>query len=72
MVHEPNVTIEEISQIKAKTLVIAGTRDIIKEDHTRLIAKNIPGAELAFINGTHFVANKNAEAFNQKVLEFLK
>ena len=72
MVNEPNVTIEEISRIKAKTLVIAGTRDMIKEDHTKLIAKNIPGAKLVFINGTHFIANKNAEAFNHQVLEFLK
>ncbi len=72
MVNEPNVTIEEISRIKAKTLVIAGTRDMIKEDHTKLIAKNIPGAKLVFIKGTHFIANKNAEAFNRQVLEFLK
>jgi len=72
MVNEPNVTIEEIAQIKAKTLVIAGTRDMIKEDHTKLIAKNIPGAKLVFVKGTHFIANKNAEAFNHQVLEFLK
>lgn len=72
MVNDPNVKPEELSRIKAKTLVIAGTRDIIKEEHTRLIAKSIPGAELAFIQGTHFIANKNAEAFNQRVLEFLK
>jgi hypothetical protein len=72
MVNEPNVTIEEISQIKAKTLVIAGTKDMIQEDHTRLIAENIPGAELVFIRGTHFVANKNPEEFNQQVLKFLK
>ena len=40
-------------------------------DHTKLIAKSIPGAELAFLPGDHFVAGKNPEAFNQKVLEFL-
>lgn len=72
MVNEPNVTIEEIAQIKVKTLVIAGTRDMIKEDHTKLIAKNIPGAKLVFVKGTHFIANKNAAAFNHQVLEFLK
>lgn len=30
MVHEPNIAPEELSRIKAKTLVIAGTRDMIK------------------------------------------
>jgi len=72
MVNDPNVKPEELSRIRAGTLVIAGTRDIIKEEHTRLIAKSIPGAELVFIKGTHFIANKNAEAFNQRVLEFLR
>lgn len=72
MVNAPNVTAEELSRIKAKTLVIAGTRDMIKEAHTKLIAESIPGAELAFIRGNHFIAEKNAEAFNQKVLDFLR
>lgn len=71
MVNDPNVTAEELSRIKAKTLVIAGTRDMIREAHTKLIAESIPGAELAFIRGNHFIAEKNAEAFNQKVLDFL-
>lgn len=72
MVNDPNVTAEELSRIKAKTLVIAGTRDMIREAHTKLIAESIPGAELAFIRGNHFIAEKNAEAFNQKVLDFLR
>lgn len=72
MVNDPNVTTGELSRIKAKTLVIAGTRDMIKEDHTKLIAKSIPETELIFVKGTHFIANRNAEIFNQRVLEFLK
>lgn len=72
MVHEPNVSVNKLSGIRARTLVIAGTRDMIKEKHTKLIAKSIPGAEIAFIKGNHFIANRNPEAFNQRVLEFLK
>lgn len=71
MVNDPNVSTEELAGIKAKTLVIAGTRDMVKEKHTRLIAESIPGAELAFIKGNHFIANKNAADFNRRVLEFL-
>lgn len=72
MVNEPNVPVSELSKIKARTLVIAGTNDMIKEEHTRLIAKNIAGAELAFIRGNHFIASKKPEEFNRRVLEFLK
>ncbi len=72
MVNDPNVPPQELSKITAKTLVIAGTRDMIKTEHTRLIAQSIPGAELAFLPGDHFIANKCPEEFNRRVLEFLE
>lgn len=72
MVNDPDIKPEELAAIKAPTLVIAGTDDMIKESHTKLIAANIPGAELAFIKGDHFIANRNPTEFNQKVLEFLQ
>ncbi len=72
MVNDPNVAPEELAGIKSKTLIIAGTKDMIKEEHTRLIAESIPGSELAFIKGNHFIANKKAGEFNRVVLEFLK
>lgn len=72
MVNDPNVTPGELAKIRLKTLVIAGTRDMIREDHTRLIAAGIPDSELVFIKGNHFIANKKAGEFNQAVLDFLK
>lgn len=71
MVNDPNVPVAELAKIKAKTLVIAGTKDMIRKKHTELIAANIPGAQLVFVEGDHFVANKNAEAFNRAVADFL-
>ena len=71
MVNDPNVRPEELSRIQARTLVIAGTRDMIKEAHTRLIASRIPDAQLVFVEGDHFFANKRPEAFNRAVLDFL-
>ena len=71
MVNDPNVKTEELSTICAKTLVIAGTNDMILKGHTRLIAENIPGSQLVFIKGNHFIANKKPEEFNQAVLGFL-
>ena len=71
MVNDPNVTQEELAGISARTLVIAGTRDMIKEKHTRLIADSIPDARLQLIEGDHFVANKKPGDFNRAVLKFL-
>ena len=72
MVNDPNIAPSDLSKITAQTLVIAGTRDMIKESHTRLIAANITNAELAFVPGNHFVANKNPNEFNDAVLRFLE
>ena len=71
MVNDPNVLPAELSAIKAKTLVIAGTNDMIKDAHTSLIAQSIPDSQLVLIKGNHFIANKCPEAFNRAVLEFL-
>lgn len=71
MVNEPNFTSEELSEIKAKTLVIAGSRDMIKTAHTRLIAESIPKSELKIIRGSHFIAEKNPRDFNRAAADFL-
>ncbi|MDE5575869.1 MAG: alpha/beta hydrolase [Oscillospiraceae bacterium] len=72
MVNEPNISPDELSAIKAKTLVIAGTRDMIKDSHTELIGESIPNARTVKIKGNHFIANKNPEEFNRAVEEFLE
>lgn len=71
MVNDPNVKAEELSCIQNPTLVIAGEKDMIKDSHTRLIAKSIPEAMLSIIPGNHFIANKNPDTFNEVVLRFL-
>ena len=72
MVNDPDVKPMELSKIQAKTLVIAGTRDMVKEDHTRLLASYIPDVQLVILDGNHFIANKCPEAFNRAVLAFLR
>ena len=72
MVDDPNVDPKELKRISAKTLVIAGTKDMILESHTRLIAECIPDSRLVFISGDHFIANKKPDEFNRVVLNFLK
>ncbi len=72
MVTQPHIAPAELSRLTCPTLVIAGTNDMIRDDHTRAIAAAIPGAELALLPGDHFIAAKNSAAFNQRVLEFLQ
>lgn len=71
MVNEPNIQPEELRAIQAPTLVIVGTKDMIKQEHTEIIAQSIPNAKLSVISGDHFIANKNPEAFNKVVEDFL-
>ena len=71
MVLEPNIKVEDLRKVTARTLVIAGTKDMIREKHTRQIYENLPEARIAIISGDHFIAAKNPMAFNQAVEEFL-
>lgn len=72
MVNEPNIRPEELREIQAPTLVIAGTKDMIKQAHTEMIAENMPNAKLSVIPGDHFIANKNPDEFNKEVEDFLR
>lgn len=71
MVNEPNMKQEELAQITVPTLVICGTKDMIKESHTKEIAESILNSKLKIIKGNHFIANKCPDEFNQAVDEFL-
>ncbi len=72
MVNDPNIDPEELAALHVRTLVIAGTRDMILRAHTRLLYESLPDAELVFVEGDHFVADKNPEAFNRAVEAFLR
>ena len=72
MVNEPNIKLCELSQITSPTLVVCGTRDMIKESHTKEIATSISNAKLTIIKGNHFIANECHAEFNQAVDDFLK
>ena len=72
MVNEPHIEPSELARLTMPVLVVAGTKDMIKESHTRLIYKSLPNAQLNIIEGDHFVANKNADVFNKVVDAFLR
>ena len=72
MVNEPHIDPAELGKLSMPVLVIAGTRDMIRENHTRLIANRIPNARLVLIPGDHFIANKAPAAFDRAVRQFLE
>lgn len=72
MVNEPHIPLSALKTLSVHTLVIAGTDDMIKRTHTEAIAQALPHATLTFIEGDHFIAAKNPDAFNRCVLSFLE
>jgi len=71
MVKEPHIKPGQLSALDMPVLVIAGKNDMIKDEHTRLIAKSISGSRLRIIEGDHFIAAKESESFNFEILDFL-
>ena len=51
MLHEPHISDAQLASIRAKTLILAGSKDVIPEDETRHIASSIPGAALRILPG---------------------
>ena len=72
MVNEPHIDPARLRDLRVPTLVIAGTRDMIRDGHTLLIAGSLPMSQLEVIPGDHFIASKNPKAFNRAVAEFLE
>ena len=67
----PIIPPERLSSIKCPVLVIAGTQDVIKEKHTKLIAASLPDSSLCFLKGGHSIAKTNSVEFNSAVEKFL-
>ena len=72
MTTQPHIKPASLSALTMPTLVVAGERDMIRDRHTRLIARSIPNSRLSILPGDHFVARRNWQAFNPVVLEFFQ
>lgn len=71
MVEQPHITDADLHRIRARTLVLAGSRDLIREAHTRRIARNIAGAKLLLLPGeSHGSYIVHSEKIAHLILEF--
>lgn len=72
MVHQPNFDSEELKRIQSPTLVLAGEKDVIKEEHTKLIARCIPTSKLQVLEGVnHFIFKEESKKVNFIILSYL-
>ena len=73
MVHQPNLTIAEISRINVPTLVVTGEKDMVCQRQNDEISRVISGSQRMIIpEGDHFWMLKQPETFNQIVMIFLQ
>ena len=72
MEFQPNITKEDLSHIKAPVLVLSCDRDLIMEEHTLFIYRNIPKSNLCIFPGeTHWITDTNPVLFNTTVDKFI-
>jgi len=72
MSHQPEITAQKLSRIMARTLVVAGTHDVIKTSHTEEIARGIPSSALRLFEGHgHFLFRECSEELLKTIDEFL-
>ncbi|WP_199136414.1 alpha/beta fold hydrolase [Pedobacter sp. ASV12] len=71
---QPQIKPASLAQIKCPTLVMAGDQDVIKAEHTLLIAKSIPKANLWIVpdSGHGYLVLRSVDKFNTEVDEFFQ
>jgi pimeloyl-ACP methyl ester carboxylesterase len=68
----PNLTKEQLKQIKIPALIVAGDHDAINLDQTIAIFTSLPHSQLFIVPGaTHFVPIGQSKLINSEVIKFL-
>lgn len=72
MVHHPHISPKELKSLHIPSLVIVGEYDMIKDQHSRMIAQMIPDSQFICLkDADHFCAFKHPQEFNAAVSKFL-
>ena len=73
ILNEPDISEEELASIRIPVLVTAGSHDIIKREHTEMIARSIPNAKLMILEGeSHGSYIVGSRKMGDLLLSFLK
>jgi pimeloyl-ACP methyl ester carboxylesterase len=69
--NQPHIPLADVRKIKAPTLVLAGDKDVIREEHTLQIYQNLQRSWLSIFPGeTHMMPETDPELFNSTVERF--
>jgi pimeloyl-ACP methyl ester carboxylesterase len=71
LVEQPHISLSDLKKISCPTLIIGGDHDVIKPEHTLLIAQNIPRSYLWILpNSGHSTPVVYRDDFNKTVDKF--
>jgi pimeloyl-ACP methyl ester carboxylesterase len=71
MEFQPHISALDLQKITSPVLVLSCDRDLIQEEHTVFIYRNIPKANLCFFPGeTHWISGTNPDLFNATVAKY--
>ncbi|MES1226672.1 MAG: alpha/beta hydrolase, partial [Bacteroidota bacterium] len=71
LVEQPHIPVSDLHTITSDVLVMAGDRDVIRNEHTLEIFNNIPRALLCILPGsTHFVFSDRKKWFTEILYDF--
>jgi pimeloyl-ACP methyl ester carboxylesterase len=69
--NQPHIPLTELSRIQIPTLVMAGDRDVVRDEHTLSMFHAISKSQLAIFPGaTHMIPEQDPARFNRTVLDF--
>ncbi len=69
--NQPHIALAKLNSITVPTLVMAGDRDVIRDEHTLRMFHAIPKSQLAIFPGaTHMLPAEDPTRFNRTVLDF--
>ncbi|MBB5913645.1 pimeloyl-ACP methyl ester carboxylesterase [Nocardia transvalensis] len=73
MVHtQPTLTEQDLSGVRARTLVLSGDDDLITLEHTVSLYRGIPDSELSVVPGTsHLLVFEKPEQVYGQIIDFL-
>jgi len=73
LTHEPHIPIADLATIQCPVLVIGGDHDVIRTEHTMLIAQSIPKSYLWILPASgHSTPIVYKDLFNEVVADFFK
>jgi pimeloyl-ACP methyl ester carboxylesterase len=70
---QPNYSAHDLAKISAPIVIVQSEHDeFIKREHAEYLARSIPNAEFALLNGvSHFAPLQRPRQFNAAILEFV-